>query len=337
MTNEAKTTATHIVAANTSSAPAEARPCFHTEAFETDDERVAASKLPKVQRQWMIDNLIVKYAVFNKGFDMLKTNHLPVEDGDHGKGTVGAMLGTSRTGKSAICRYYAAQFPATYDDEGEIFPVVHMTASVRMTQMEFAHELNRLTACRHGSIKGGVGAYVNSALLRLLTVRTQLLIIDDAQYLFFDRPDNGAAMFKLVKTIVDYGELAVMLVGEERIVDYVHSIDAFENRSFNADVLQCLSASADDLLRFSKLLGSIDRRLPFANLSGLDDKYLAEHLYRYSRGQIGRVMNILRPAAYLALNDGSSRILVEHLQKVVATRLKKGDDFDYFGYLRHAA
>ncbi|EJZ17284.1 ATP-binding protein [Rhizobium sp. Pop5] len=337
MNIEAKTNANHIAAATPSSPLAAAQRRFHTEAFETDGERVAASKLPKAQRQWMIDNLIVKYAVFNNGFDMLKSNHVPVEDGDHGRGTVGAMLGTSRTGKSAICRYYAAQFPATYDDEGEIFPVVHMTASVRMTQTEFAHELNRLTACRHTSMKGGVGAYVSNALLRLLTVRTQLLIIDDAQYMFYDRPDNGAAMFKLVKTIVDYSELAVMLVGEERIADYVYSIDAFENRSFNADVLQCLSASADDLLRFSKLLGSIDRRLPFANLSGLDEKYPAEHLYRYSKGQIGRVMNIIRPAAYLALNDGSSRILVEHLQKVVAKRVKRGDDFSYFGYLRHAA
>jgi len=333
----AKTSASHIAPANSTSPLPAAEPRFHTEAFATDNDRIAASELPKVRRQWMIDNLIVKYTVFNTGFEMLRSNHLPVEDGDHGRGTVGAMLGASRTGKSAICRYYSALHPATYDDEGEIFSVVHMTASIRMTQTEFAHELNRLTACRHTSMKGGVGAYVNNALLRLLRVRTQFLVIDDAQYLFYDRPDNGAAMFKLVKTIVDYNALAVMLVGEERISDYVHSIDAFENRGYNADVLQSLGAGKSDMQRFSALLGSIDKRLPFANLSGLDDEYIAEHLYRYSKGQIGRVMNIIKPAAYLALNNGSSRILVEHLRKVIASRLKKGDDFDYFGYMRHAA
>ncbi|MFS2154418.1 AAA family ATPase [Rhizobium sp. Rhizsp42] len=324
-------------AARTPSLPV-AVPHFHTDAFESDEERVAASKLPVTTRQWMIKNLLVKYRVFKDGYDIIAGNHFPVEGGMPGAGTVGAMLGESRTGKTAVCSYYAAMHPPHYDEEGEIFPVVHMTATVKMTPVEFAHQLNRLTAARYEKKSGGSGVYVDSALLRLLKVQTQLLIIDDAQYLFFDRTDKTAAnMFKLVKAIIDYDCLAVMLVGEERINDYVFSIRPFANRQYNWKVLKPLSAGQSDMERFAKLLGSIDRRLPFANLSGLDQTYIAEQFYRYSGGMIGRVMNIIEPAAYIALNKRAASVTIEHLREAVSTRVDAGDSYSYFGYLRHAA
>lgn len=305
---------------------------FHTEAFNSDEDRVAASILPASTRQWMINNLIVKYPVFNEGFDIIAENHFPVENGVPGRGTVGAMLGESRTGKTAVCKYYAAMHPPTYDEEGEIFPVIHLNASVRMSPTESAHELNRLTAARYARMHGGIGAYVNNALLRLMKVRTQLLIVDDAQYLFFDRTNNTASnMFKLIKTIVDYDVLSVMLVGEERVNDYVYSINAFENRGYNWRELKPLSSGKSDMVRFSKLLGAIDKRLPFANLSGFDDPYIAEQMYRYSNGMIGRVMNIIKPAAFRAINQGTSQVMIEHLRHAVSTRRKRGDSYSYFG------
>jgi hypothetical protein len=311
---------------------------FHTQAFATPEEQEAASRLPIDRRQWMIQNLIVKYKVFNTAFQQIANNHMPVAGGTHAQGTVGAMLGESRAGKSAVCSYYAAMHPPKYDDEGELFPVVHLTASLRMSPVEFAHEINRLTAARHMRTTGGIGAYVDNAILRLLRVRAELLIIDDAQYLFFDRTDKTAAdMFKLVKRIADFNALSIVLVGEERINDYVYSIDAFANRGYNWVPIKPLTAGKKDMEKFAKLLGSIDRRLPFANLSQLDDPYIAEHLYRFSGGMIGRVMNVIRPAAFLALNEGSSQVMLEHLRTAVSTRLKKGDTFSYFGFERDAS
>ncbi|MFS8056981.1 hypothetical protein QD357_29855, partial [Rhizobium sp. BR 317] len=37
-------------------------------------------------------------------------------------------------------------------------------------------------------------------------------------------------------------------------------------------------------------------------------------------------------AGYLALNDRSASILIEHLREAVRTRIRPGDGFDYFGY-----
>ncbi len=311
---------------------------FHTEPFANDEARLAASRLSPSERQWMIEKLLVKYKVFNTAYRHIAANHMPVVGGTHAKGTVGAMLGESRAGKSAVCAYYAAMHPPTYDDEGEIFPVVHLTTSLKMTPLEFAHELNRLTAARYARLSGGTGAYVSNALLRLLQVKTELLIIDDAHYLFFERTDKTAAnMFKLVKTIADFNALSIVMVGEDKIDDYVFSIKAFAGRGYNKETIEPLTAGKKDMEKFGMLLGSIDRRLPFANLSNLDDPYVTEHLYRFSGGMIGQVMNIVRPAAFIAMNDGSSHIRIEHLRKAVSTRMSTGDTFGYFGIDHHVA
>jgi hypothetical protein len=312
---------------------------FHTEPFEGPEERLAASKLSPRARQWTIKRLTVKYPVFNTGYEIIRENHFPVANGIGNSGKVGAMLGESRTGKTVICDYYAAQHPPIIDDEGESFPVVKLTASLKMTPMEFGERINKLTAARYERRSGGVGLYVDNAIQRFLKVRTELLIIDEAQFLFFERPESSvSSMYKIVKEIVDLDALVVMLVGDERIDDFVYAISAFENRGYNTQPLKALTAGQSDMHRFRKLLGSIDRRLPFARLSGFDDPSspIAEELYRYSRGLIGRVMKLIEPAAYLAINDGSAMILVEHLRRAVSTRAGK-DDYDYFGYKRHAA
>ncbi|WP_183904774.1 TniB family NTP-binding protein [Rhizobium sp. BK008] len=310
---------------------------FHTEAFETQEQRDAASKLPKTDRQRMVENLLVKYAVFNTGLQIIKSNHMPVNGGQHAKGTVGAMLGASRTGKSSVCEYYAAAYPPTLDDEGELFPVVHLQASVQMMPTEFAKKINELTVNRHPA-RGGVGTFVDDALLQLLRVKTQLLIIDDAQDLFFGRTElSAASMYKLVKTILDFKTLAVLLVGDSKIDDFVNGIDAFANRGYNSVPLAPLSGGKDDMKRFAGLLRSIDKRLPFQNLSGLDDPTIVEDLFRYSEGMVGRVMNLIRPAAFIAFNAGTSHILIEHLREAVSTRMRKGDTFKYFGFGSDAA
>lgn len=310
---------------------------FHTTAFGPS-QRLEASRLPPEKRQWMVEKLIVKYPVFTQGFDMIAENHRPVAGGSHAKGTIGALIGDSHTGKSSICSYYAALHPPHTDDEGEVVPVVHLTATLGMRPDEFARAVNSLTIARQPRRSGGIGAFVDQSLLQLIRAKTELLLIDDAQYLFKQQPKGGAErMFKIIKAIADFKALAIVLVGEGDINDYVYSVPAFRNRAYNWMGLRGLTGGADDMQRFAGLLRGIDRRLPFANLSDLDSPLLIEDFYRYSGGMVGRLMNLIRPAAFRAFNDGSSHILIEHFRRVVATRVDSGDSHDYFGYRRHAA
>jgi hypothetical protein len=312
---------------------------FHTEPFNTPADRLAASRFSPARRQWMVERLLVSYAVFKEGYAMIADNHRPVDNGTQGKGTIAAIIGDSHTGKTWICKSYTSKYPPHYDDVGEIVPVIHLTATDKIKPEEFARALNRLTIARQPrTSRGGVQAFVDQALDQLMRARTELLIIDDAQYLFYNQTKDGAgAMYKIVKKIADFKTLTIVLVGEGTINNYAYSIPSFENREYNWLPLRGLGSGDDDMERFGGLLRGIDRRLPFENLSGLDTESLKEDFYRFSGGKIGRLMNLIRPAAFRALNDKSSRVRIEHLQHVVKTRVAPDDSYNYFGYLPDAA
>lgn len=71
-------------------------------------------------------------------------------------------------------------------------------------------------------------------------------------------------------------------------------------------------------------MNGIDRRLPFRLSSDLASPRNALHFYELSGGSIGRVMNVVRDAANRAINDGSARIMDEHLQAAAASRARVG-------------
>jgi hypothetical protein len=307
------------------------KPVFHTTAFTTSEARFAASRLPRWERQSMIENLLVEYVTFKEGLEFVRKAHNPYDDGSPVGGKLRGLLGESRVGKSWICQHYADINPPQVTEDQELYKVIHMTVSVRMSPFEFAQELNDLSGNRFSPMRGGWQSYVRRALLRLVEVGTELLILDDAQYLFFDRrEDTVYDMFKLVKKILDTRRTNVLLVGEQRTDQFVQRTPPLKNRDYSAMPFKPLTNSAKDIEDFGKLLGSIDKRLPFAEQSGL--KALAEDMYRFSGGMVGIVMNIVQAAAAEALNHNRSRILIEDFRYAVKTRLAAGDDYNYFGY-----
>ncbi|MBY5511869.1 ATP-binding protein [Rhizobium leguminosarum] len=302
---------------------------FHTTAFETPQARLAVSRLDVKQRQWMLENLLVVNPLFTAAVDHLSALHLPYgQEGCPGSYKVWAILGESRTGKSFVCKYYTSLFPPTVTTDYEHFPVVSVTATIGMKQTEFARQLNTLTGNPMASTKGGDGAYVERAIQRLLIVDTHLVLIDDAQFLFYERrSDTAMGMFGLIKRIVDQGHV-VMLVGEPKITDFVDGINAFRNRDYNP--VELLALKKADKKRMAGLLDSIDKRLPFREMSGL--KNYREDFWGFSKGTVGPVMNIVQDAGRRAVTQDCPHILLEHLQEAVRTRVKRDDDADYFGY-----
>ena len=167
---------------------------------------------------------------------------------------------------------------------------------------------------------------------RVLKCKTELLILDDAHFMFFNQRTSqiAAELYGFVKDVIDTRRVAVLLVGEPAIDQYVHDIPAFKRRGYRSDTLHPLSDSPEDLDSFGNLLASIDRRLPFREPSKL--KNYADHFHRFSGGQIGLVMNIVIEAGNLAMGARTACILIEHLREALRSMVSPGDDTDYFGY-----
>lgn len=301
---------------------------FHTEAFLTHEARAAAAALPKSRRQEMIKNLLYRYPVFNQGVAFIGSFHRPTGEG-HDTGAVGGMLGESHAGKSMICRYYASQFPNGVGERGETYPVVYLEATEQMSPSHMAERLYYLTGAR--SIpKIKAASLMDNSILRLAASATQLVILDEAQLLLTDRPAPQIKAFRgFIKEMVDARLFNVLLVGEERLREAIHTMTALANRGgFYCETVKPMGDSGTEFEMFRLLIDKIDERLPFLSKSNLE--VWAKDFHHYSGGKIGRLMNLVGRAGLLAIGQDTGCIMVEHLRETVNRMRAPGDRYPYF-------
>ena len=304
---------------------------FHTTAFKTDEQRLAAANLPIIQRQRLIKTILYPYPKFKDAQAFIKQFHKPVEGGVADHGCIAGIVGQSRAGKSAICQYYAEGIPPEITDEGESYPVVYIPGAAEMTPASMAERVYRMTGSRSVPSMKTSSLIVNS-LLKLKKAKTELVIIDDIQFLLFDRTRKHRAEFlSFFKQLADLDTLNILLVGDERIQAEINNVDYLQRRGgFPVNHIAAIGDDAKGFEEFRLLLKGVDNRLPFAAMSGLSDVHIAEDFYRYSEGVVGRVMNLVRRAGYRALNEGARRIMLEHLHAEALKELEIGTKNDFF-------
>lgn len=304
---------------------------FHTKPFLTPEERIAAASLPKSQRQLMIKNLLYRYPEFKKGLEFIKNFHRPGSDDLHDTGVIGGLLGEGRVGKSVIYKYFASLHPNGVGDDGETFPIVWLEATEQMTPTHMADRLYYLTGARSIPMMKP-DAKMDKAVLRLAAAKTELLIIDEAQDLFYNRPQPQVRAFRSsLKTLSDANLFNILLVGEERLNEIINEYNSLANRGgFYSETIEPLGDSDEEFEMFRLFLDKIDERLPFAAPSGLNNAAWAKDLHYYSEGKIGRLMNLIIRAAMMALKQDTACVMVEHLREAVNRMRKPGDHYRYF-------
>ncbi len=302
---------------------------FHTEAFTTPEARAAAAAMPKAERQEMIKTLLYRYPVFKNGVSFIESFHRPAGGTDHDTGAIGGLLGESRAGKTIICRYFASLHPNGITAGAETYPIVYLEATEQMAPSHMAERLYFLTGARSvPHIK--TNALMDNAILRMAAAKTELLIIDDAQFLLTDRPTPQIKAFRgFLKSMADANRFNVLLVGEERLHGIIHEMAAIANRGgFYCETVKPMGDSENEFDMFRLLLDKIDERLPFAAPSKLE--VWAKDFHHYSSGKIGRLMNLVGRAGLMALSQDTGCIMVEHLREAVNRMRAPGDRYPYF-------
>jgi hypothetical protein len=305
---------------------------FHTEKFDTGEKRAAAAALPAGERQRMVETLLFQYPMFKRVSDEVARFHYPVACGSHGRGMIGGVLGESRSGKSFICQHYATKYPVRVVDEGEIYPLLYLEARGDWTPYHMAEQIFMATGAKSvPSMK--TPALITACYRRLLKARTELIIVDDAQFLLLEPKGRALSIFKsLIKGIADLNSCNVLLSGLPSLQAFVESDAQLCGRGdFPHWSVKPLDWSLlAERHQFLLLLDGIDTRLPFRKPSGLATANHAADFYHATGGMIGRVMNIIKDAAYRAINSESACIMVDHLQIAAQARMKVGETYRPF-------
>lgn len=305
---------------------------FHTEKFDTPEKRWAASLLPPGIRQQMVETLLVTYPKFVEVSAAVRSFNRPVKNGSNGKGWIGGVLGEPRSGKSWICKHYHAQNPMRVTADGEVYPVIYLEARDDWTPYHMPEQIFTATGAKSiPSMK--TPALITAATRRLLRAGTELFVIDDAHFLLLGSKGRALTNYQsLIKSIADLNTCNVVLSGLPTIQGFVENNTQISGRGdFPHWPVEPLDWSIEDEReQFMLLLHLIDEHLPFRQLSNLADPNNAIDFYHSTNGMIGRVMNIVVDAAFRAINDGTSNIMIDHLQAAAAVRMRTGETYRPF-------
>ncbi len=303
-------------------------PEFHLTAFASDEERRAAASLPVEKRQDMISFLIVPHRRFNKGLEFIDRFHRPVAGGKHASGSIGGVIGDSRTGKSFLVQYYASKHPPVFGERGWRVPVAYLEAREDWDRIEFARQI--FTATGASTIPRMTVASMNSTVTRRLgDMETELLIIDDAHFLFQVSRTKTASHAALLQHIANQRQCNILLAGLQSVQVAVEANKQLYNRGLfpNFPMTEFDHSRPAGRGRLKIFLADVDARLPFASSSNLHkDEYMHDFI-TIGGGSVGKIMNVLVPSGHMAINRGSSFITREYLRIAAEDRRPSGQTF----------
>ena len=297
-------------------------PDFHTTPFETDAARREAAALPKGQRQMLIKHILFPYEQFVENSEKLARFHFPVkETGIADTGSLGVMSGNSRSGKTQILKAYIKNYPPVRNCDGFTFPVVYVQCRLAMGGAEIARQIHIATG-RTPPSKPSPGDFNHGTLSRLLDYGVKLILLDDAHFIFQTRRDRRDVFLEFLKDILDEDCCNVLAVGLVGIADAFRQSMQLSGRgglpAINVD--DCDDSTKVGRSDFRMFLDGIDERLPFRRSSLLAHQDYVDDFFAATDGSRGRAMNIVRSAAYRALNDDAPMVTHAHLRAATADR-----------------
>lgn len=215
------------------------------------------------------------------------------------------VTGPTGAGKTTLCRLYEREHPRRRSDEGAIVPVLSASIPVPATAKSLASRL--LLALGDPFAEKGSTVNQTLRLARLMKAcGVELIVLDEFQH-FIDRDSNHVlqTVANWLKDLMNETSTPVVLVGMPYSEAILRANDQLERRFGAREVLAPFGwSTTDERIEFRTLLATLDRALPFATLSHLDDVETAARIHAASGGRMGLVMKLIRRAVAIAILRG---------------------------------
>jgi hypothetical protein len=240
-----------------------------------------------------------------------------------GKSTAVCMYRETVVAKEAVARglFRADMDPKEIARRQKI--VLHITLEGVTKIKNLAQEI---LAALGGPTKG-----TTSDLLRLVydylgKLKVELLIIDELQHLMTDRIKKSSegpnALTDTFKTMLIRGLVPIVFVGIDEARSVVFNDEQFGGRCVKEINFSCLDWTIPTERKlFEDYCGAVGLKLKqhglFADRSNFMSRDLPACLHAAAGGRLGMVSRIVEQAALIAIDDGSSQVLREHLAAAV--------------------
>ena len=282
------------------------------------------SQLTPAERQLLIRKITVEHDRYLEAVDGLSALHYPVKGGVPSVGTLSALFGDSRAGKTYAVTRYARRFEPTVGEGGLVMPVLHVDMP-----MEGAGGARAILEALAGALRVPFSlrmtnpALINAVLNALVDRRVELLMLDEFEQVFRENDRRLIGFARgLLRKILDLGTLSVVCIGLQPTYGLLRQdsqllgrggLPFLELRPYNWDTIEEQRA-------FRLLCDNFDEHLPFNQKSRLGSQNVASRLFWASGGHVGHLKVLLEAAANHAINEESDSIELAHFARVYEQR-----------------
>lgn len=280
-----------------------------------------------------------------------------IDESDHkGNGTdflnepktlgIGMMLiGESGAGKSAFASFILERHPRVEAMQQTFVPAIYFRIPPNVSPKAMAQAL--LKALGHRDTKGNATDLFERCVGLCKACGVKIILIDDFQDIPARRVRGIAAIGDWIRQLIDAVPALVIAMGTP---------DAEVVRDSNEQVRRRMQATArllpflnggdapltpygmqENMQRWQSLLRDLDRHLPMAESSELDDPMTALLLLRGSNASYGHLNSLLIHAMEIAVSQGMEKLTRDHLHlafgRTFGEAAKHGNPFsaDYLG------
>jgi hypothetical protein len=253
----------------------------------------------------------------------------------HGVGIT--VIGEPGAGKSTFAEQMIAQDPPIRTLMATYLPTIYMKVPNTPTEKSMSRAL--LEAMGHPDLKGTADDMSRRGIQLMRRCRVRRLIIDDFQDIPATRIKGVQRMGDWIRRIIDSTSCVVVAMGTPAALIVRDSNDQLQRRmQATVNLLPFIVTGSgkiserSSVQRWMHLLESIDAKLPLAESSCLSSPSMATRLMQGTNARFGHLSTVLKHGIRCAVETGSERIEVDHLQvafkRAFGSAADNGNPFD---------
>lgn len=232
------------------------------------------------------------------------------------------LLGNNQIGKTAILKKFYKKHPliATENEEGKIISLHRPVLLIQCPENpEHCPEKQLyIEVLKNNPIFSDYNMDLDKLKIQTLDFlkkdNVNVLLIDDIQHLLKGSPDENEKFLHAIKNLSLELKMYVVLSGTPEVVKVFNfDIDSKFFRQFNIAELTSWNLDKD----FRSFLKSYESILPLKCPSNLSDKASATSIYNFSKGNLGRTVELLKKLAEETIEIGESSITLPLIYSVV--------------------
>lgn len=204
------------------------------------------------------------------------------------------IVAQSGGGKTALTEYYAAQFPRTMDDNGQVIPVLVVATPENPTVKTFAQAI--LVALGDPAFDRGTAEAKTQRLIVLLKqCRISLLIIDEFQHFADGRSSEARRITDWLKNLLNAVRVPVVLFGLPRSIAVLRLNPQLRRRFSAPHYLRPFGLEKKEFEQLRGVLKTFHSALPIPCVS-LNEVEMARRFYFATNGLIDAIVKIIDAA-----------------------------------------